>query len=192
MFCRLLKACGSRLTEKLLEGAPTEDTLVLIERQTGNNHKIINYTKGCIVFYSDKHVSLCCTNKRTNLLNAILNNSPTEQEEEMIGWDGAEGGGLKPQPSQSESMQGRDDGRQEDLPGPKFKSLRHLRQVKVFFTTLTPNVTCFPFFLSSHMFLIIRFLVPQIFDSWHGMFSWETKSYGEVLILASSSQLFMY
>ncbi|KAI4873569.1 hypothetical protein NFI96_026258 [Prochilodus magdalenae] len=34
---RLLKACGSRLTEKLLEGAPTEDTLVLIERQTGTN-----------------------------------------------------------------------------------------------------------------------------------------------------------
>lgn len=34
-WCRLLKACGSRLTEKLLEGAPTEDTLVLIERQTG-------------------------------------------------------------------------------------------------------------------------------------------------------------
>uniref|UniRef100_A0A4W4FR63 Folliculin n=1 Tax=Electrophorus electricus TaxID=8005 RepID=A0A4W4FR63_ELEEL len=34
-FSWLLKACGSRLTEKLLEGAPTEDTLVLIERQTG-------------------------------------------------------------------------------------------------------------------------------------------------------------
>uniref|UniRef100_A0A8B9KC66 Folliculin n=1 Tax=Astyanax mexicanus TaxID=7994 RepID=A0A8B9KC66_ASTMX len=33
-FSWLLKACGSRLTEKLLEGAPTEDTLVLIERQT--------------------------------------------------------------------------------------------------------------------------------------------------------------
>jgi len=33
---RLLKACGCRLTEKLLEGAPTEDTLVLIERQTGS------------------------------------------------------------------------------------------------------------------------------------------------------------
>lgn len=33
---RLLKACGSRLTEKLLEGAPTEDTLVLIEKQTGS------------------------------------------------------------------------------------------------------------------------------------------------------------
>ncbi|KAA0703106.1 Folliculin BHD skin lesion fibrofolliculoma protein [Triplophysa tibetana] len=89
-FSWLLKACGSRLTEKLLEGAPTEDTLVLIERQT-------------------------------------------EQEEEMIVWDGAEGGGSNPQPSQSDSMQGTDfqcdDGRQEDLPGPKFKSLRHLRQV---------------------------------------------------------------
>ncbi len=35
LYFRLLKACGSRLTEKLLEGAPTEDTLVLIERQTG-------------------------------------------------------------------------------------------------------------------------------------------------------------
>ncbi|XP_016420736.1 folliculin-like isoform X2 [Sinocyclocheilus rhinocerous] len=85
----LLKACGSRLTEKLLEGAPTEDTLVLIERQT-------------------------------------------EQEEEMSGWDGAEGGGSNPQPSQSESVQAKDfqfdDGRQEDLLGPKFKSLRHLRQ----------------------------------------------------------------
>uniref|UniRef100_A0A8C6WJZ2 Folliculin n=1 Tax=Neogobius melanostomus TaxID=47308 RepID=A0A8C6WJZ2_9GOBI len=33
-FSWLLKACGSRLTEKLLEGAPTEDTLVLIEKQT--------------------------------------------------------------------------------------------------------------------------------------------------------------
>lgn len=89
-FSWLLKACGSRLTEKLLEGAPTEDTLVLIERQT-------------------------------------------EQEEEMSGWDGAEGGGSNSQTSQSESVQAKDfqfdDGRQEDLTGPKFKSLRHLRQV---------------------------------------------------------------
>ncbi|KAK7147631.1 hypothetical protein R3I94_010218 [Phoxinus phoxinus] len=89
-FSWLLKACGSRLTEKLLEGAPTEDTLVLIERQT-------------------------------------------EQEEEMSGWDGAEGGGSNSQASQSESVQAKDfqfdDGRQEDLIGPKFKSLRHLRQV---------------------------------------------------------------
>uniref|UniRef100_A0A8C3AMM9 Folliculin n=1 Tax=Cyclopterus lumpus TaxID=8103 RepID=A0A8C3AMM9_CYCLU len=36
-FSWLLKACGCRLTEKLLEGAPTEDTLVLIERQTGSH-----------------------------------------------------------------------------------------------------------------------------------------------------------
>ncbi|KAL1259369.1 hypothetical protein QQF64_009946 [Cirrhinus molitorella] len=89
-FSWLLKACGSRLTEKLLEGAPTEDTLVLIERQT-------------------------------------------EQEEEMSGWDGAEGGGSNPQPSQSENVQPKDfhfdDGGQEDILGPKFKSLRHLRQV---------------------------------------------------------------
>lgn len=40
---RLLKACGSRLTEKLLEGAPTEDTLVLIEKQTGS-HAALNHT----------------------------------------------------------------------------------------------------------------------------------------------------
>ncbi|XP_059423544.1 folliculin isoform X2 [Carassius carassius] len=89
-FSWLLKACGSRLTEKLLEGAPTEDTLVLIERQT-------------------------------------------EQEEEMRGWEGAEGGGSNPQSSQSASVQAKDfqfdDARQEDLLGPKFKSLRHLRQV---------------------------------------------------------------
>ncbi|XP_078393759.1 folliculin [Cetorhinus maximus] len=34
-FAWLLKACGSRLTEKLLEGAPTEDTLVQMEKQAG-------------------------------------------------------------------------------------------------------------------------------------------------------------
>ncbi|XP_061091048.1 folliculin isoform X2 [Conger conger] len=90
-FSWLLKACGSRLTEKLLEGAPTEDTLVLIERQT-------------------------------------------EQEEEMIGWEGAEGGASLSQHSQSETELGRDflceGGKGDELPGPKFKSLRHLRQVK--------------------------------------------------------------
>ncbi|KAG7237640.1 hypothetical protein INR49_032086, partial [Caranx melampygus] len=87
---RLLKACGSRLTEKLLEGAPTEDTLVLIERQT-------------------------------------------EQEEEMSCWEGAEGGSLKTQRLQSESDLGHDflcdDAKLDELPGPKIRSLRHLRQV---------------------------------------------------------------
>ncbi|KAF3839664.1 hypothetical protein F7725_018381 [Dissostichus mawsoni] len=87
---RLLKACGSRLTEKLLEGAPTEDTLVLIERQT-------------------------------------------EQEEEMSCWEGAEGGDSTSQRHQSESNLGLDflcdDAKLNELPGPKFRSLRHLRQV---------------------------------------------------------------
>lgn len=87
-FSWLLKACGSRLTEKLLEGAPTEDTLVLIERQT-------------------------------------------EQEEEMSCWEGAEGSSARAH--QSESSLGWDflseDGKLEGLPGPKFRSLRHLRQV---------------------------------------------------------------
>ncbi|XP_061631306.1 folliculin isoform X1 [Phyllopteryx taeniolatus] len=81
-FSWLLKACGSRLTEKLLEGAPTEDTLVLIERQT-------------------------------------------EQEEEMSCWEGAEGGISKPRGHQLDSELGHDD----QSPGPRFRSLRHLRQV---------------------------------------------------------------
>lgn len=87
-FSWLLKACGSRMTEKLLEGAPTEDTLVLIERQT-------------------------------------------EQEEEMNCREGAEGG-SKSQRHQSESIMVHDflsDNTLEEIPGPKFKSLRHLRQV---------------------------------------------------------------
>lgn len=44
IFFRLLKASGSRLTEKLLEGAPTEDTLVLIERQTGRHFSLNQIT----------------------------------------------------------------------------------------------------------------------------------------------------
>uniref|UniRef100_A0A674MZW5 Folliculin n=1 Tax=Takifugu rubripes TaxID=31033 RepID=A0A674MZW5_TAKRU len=89
-FSWLLKACGSRLTEKLLEGAPTEDTLVLIEKQT-------------------------------------------EQEEEMNCWEGADGGASRSErhPSQSELAHDFlcDDAKLEELPDPKFRSLRHLRQV---------------------------------------------------------------
>uniref|UniRef100_A0A3B4ACL7 Folliculin n=1 Tax=Periophthalmus magnuspinnatus TaxID=409849 RepID=A0A3B4ACL7_9GOBI len=88
-FSWLLKACGSRLTEKLLEGAPTEDTLVLIEKQT-------------------------------------------EQEEEMNCREGAEGG-SKSQRHQTEAMTVldlfSDEAKLEEIPGPKFRSLRHLRQV---------------------------------------------------------------
>uniref|UniRef100_A0AAY4A382 Folliculin n=1 Tax=Denticeps clupeoides TaxID=299321 RepID=A0AAY4A382_9TELE len=56
-----------------------------------------------------------------------------QQKEEMTGWDGAEGGGSKPQREQASNEFSRifqlDDPKEEDLPGPKFKSLRHLRQV---------------------------------------------------------------
>ncbi|XP_077576892.1 folliculin isoform X2 [Stigmatopora nigra] len=81
-FSWLLKACGSRLTEKLLEGAPTEDTLVLIERQT-------------------------------------------EQEEEMNCWEGAQGDISKPRGHQFDSELVPED----QSSGPRFRSLRHLRQV---------------------------------------------------------------
>lgn len=89
-FSWLLKASGSRLTEKLLEGAPTEDTLVLIERKT-------------------------------------------EQEEEMSCWEGAEGGESDSQLIQTDRKPGLnfmyEASRLDDLADPKFKSLRHLRQV---------------------------------------------------------------
>lgn len=89
-FSWLLKACGSRLTEKLLEGAPTEDTLVLLEKQT-------------------------------------------EHEEEMNCREGAEGGSISQRhPSENTlSIQDivSDEAKLEEIPGPKFRSLRHLRQV---------------------------------------------------------------
>ncbi|MGH0154697.1 UNVERIFIED_CONTAM: hypothetical protein FKN15_027892 [Acipenser sinensis] len=40
---RLLKACGSRLTEKLLEGAPTEDTLVMMERRAEQEEELTGW-----------------------------------------------------------------------------------------------------------------------------------------------------
>ncbi|MBN3289399.1 FLCN protein, partial [Polypterus senegalus] len=98
-FSWLLKACGSRLTEKLLEGAPTEDTLVMMERQA-------------------------------------------EQEEERIGWEGAEGDSPQTAECQSENVREKnwpsvpthlpewsDSSRREEYRGSKYKSLRHMRQV---------------------------------------------------------------
>ena len=35
-FVWILKACGSRLTETLLEGPPTEDSIIDMENQEGN------------------------------------------------------------------------------------------------------------------------------------------------------------
>lgn len=53
----------------------------------------------------------------------------------MSCWEGAEGGGSRPQCHQSESELYRDflfnEGKAEGYPGPKFRSLRHLRQVNI-------------------------------------------------------------
>nr|XP_029497655.1 folliculin-like [Oncorhynchus nerka] len=106
----LLKACGSRLTE-LLEGAPTEGHTLLLERQAGQ----------VLIERTDTFAAL------------VLIERQTEQEEEMSCWEGAEGGGSRPQCHQSESELYRDflfdEGKAEGYPGPKFRSLRHLRQV---------------------------------------------------------------
>lgn len=57
-----------------------------------------------------------------------------EQEEERNCWEGADGGASKPERHQSESELAHDflcdDAKLEELPDPKFRSLRHLRQVK--------------------------------------------------------------
>lgn len=46
-------------------------------------------------------------------------------------WEGADGGAAKSERHQSESELGflYDDAKLEELPDPKFRSLRHLRQV---------------------------------------------------------------
>lgn len=83
-FSWLLKACGSRLTEKLLEGAPTEDTLVLIERKTEQEEEL-NSEGVAEDIQSDHLLDTDCT-----CGNEIMGEEP---------------------------------------PGPKFRSLRHLRQI---------------------------------------------------------------
>lgn len=44
-FVWTLKACGSRITETLLEGPPTEDSIIDMEKQEGANtfYQYINY-----------------------------------------------------------------------------------------------------------------------------------------------------
>lgn len=63
---RLLKACGSRLTEKLLEGAPTEDTLVLIERQTGQ------HVFKSLLFFCFHNLTLSASGKMNTLCNLLF------------------------------------------------------------------------------------------------------------------------
>lgn len=85
---------------------------------------------------------------------------PKEQEEEMSCWEGAEGSAAKSQRRQSESELGhelrRDDAKMDELPGPKFRSLRHLRQVNFWFNSFTfahihsyhqASICCFQFVL---------------------------------------------
>lgn len=56
-----------------------------------------------------------------------------EQQEEINCWDGADGGASMSERLPSESELGHhflyDDAKLDELPGPKFRSLRHLRQV---------------------------------------------------------------
>lgn len=93
---------------------------------------------------------------------------PKEQEEEMSCWEGAEGGASQSQRHQSESELGHyflcDDAKLDELPGPKFRSLRHLRQVNLcnFFSLLfyiklciINNILCDIMYIFNHIRLTI-------------------------------------
>ncbi|GAB5580610.1 folliculin isoform X1 [Prionailurus iriomotensis] len=96
---RLLKACGSRLTEKLLEGAPTEDTLVQMEKLADLEEESESW-----------------------------DNSEAEEEEKApVVPDGAEGQELTKCPAESSLLS--DCGNWQPRKLSVFKSLRHMRQV---------------------------------------------------------------
>lgn len=42
-FAWILKACGNRITETLLEGPPTEDSIIDMEKQEGKTHEGIHW-----------------------------------------------------------------------------------------------------------------------------------------------------
>lgn len=65
---RLLKACGSRLTEKLLEGAPTEDTLVQMEKLAGKRQKLGGFFMA--VLACKKHLFLSCAGRSSSNLHS--------------------------------------------------------------------------------------------------------------------------
>lgn len=95
---RLLKACGSRLTEKLLEGAPTEDTLVQMEKLADLEEESESW-----------------------------DNSEAEEEEKApVLTEGVEGRELTQGPAESSSLSGCGSWQPRKLP--VFKSLRHMRQ----------------------------------------------------------------
>ncbi|XP_023051891.1 folliculin isoform X2 [Piliocolobus tephrosceles] len=98
-FAWLLKACGSRLTEKLLEGAPTEDTLVQMEKLADLEEESESW-----------------------------DNSEAEEEEKApVLTEGVEGRELTQGPAESSSLSGCGSWQPRKLP--VFKSLRHMRQV---------------------------------------------------------------
>ncbi|XP_028342308.1 folliculin isoform X3 [Physeter macrocephalus] len=98
-FAWLLKACGSRLTEKLLEGAPTEDTLVQMEQLADLEEESESW-----------------------------GNSEAEEEEKApVLPEGAEGRELTKCPADSSLLS--DGGHWQPRKLSVFKSLRHMRQV---------------------------------------------------------------
>ncbi|KAB1265992.1 Folliculin, partial [Camelus dromedarius] len=97
-FAWLLKACGSRLTEKLLEGAPTEDTLVQMEQLADLEEESEGW-----------------------------DNSEAEEEEKApVLPEGAGGRELTEGPADPSSLS--DCGNWQPRKPSVFKSLRHMRQ----------------------------------------------------------------
>ncbi|XP_047399164.1 folliculin isoform X3 [Sciurus carolinensis] len=99
VFSRLLKACGSRLTEKLLEGAPTEDTLVQMEKLADLEEESESWD----------------------------NSGAEEEEKAPVLPEGAEGQDLTKCPTDSSLLS--DCGSWQSRKLSVFKSLRHMRQV---------------------------------------------------------------
>lgn len=98
-FAWLLKACGSRLTEKLLEGAPTEDTLVQMEKLADLEEESESW-----------------------------DNSEAEEEEKApVLPGGTDGRELTKCPTDSSLLSERGSWQPRKPTG--FKSLRHMRQV---------------------------------------------------------------
>ncbi|XP_057630983.1 folliculin isoform X1 [Chionomys nivalis] len=98
-FAWLLKACGSRLTEKLLEGAPTEDTLVQMEKLADLEEESESW-----------------------------DNSEAEEEEKAAAEpEGAEGRELPSCPAEPSFLPACGSWQPPKLS--VFKSLRHMRQV---------------------------------------------------------------
>lgn len=136
---RLLKACGSRLTEKLLEGAPTEDTLVQMEKLAGKDKSLfcgtILLTKSLPAFPVQEEAQI------PSLQNLFFSR---DLEEESEAWDNSEEEDGK-SPGQKDVREG--SGRMKNQadfglladcsswngPGGSqsvFRSLRHLRQAR--------------------------------------------------------------